>query len=273
MRRYGTVSPLFWKGETGRKIRRMGRDFQLLSLYLITCPDSNMIGLYYLSLAAISEELGWDSEGALKGLQRLEQEAGFCKYDEENGVIFVLEMARFQMMVDEDEPLHRKDKRIKGAWGELSNFRKSPLFKEFYQKYQALLRLPKEDDLEGASMPLRSQEQEQEHEHDQEQIISADPRESIILEFPTVGKGSQSFPLKASLLREFTQTFPDLDVSVEMRKARAWIISNSAKRKTARGMPRFLYHWLETAQNGGHGKNGALQNLKKRPDIRVCRGG
>jgi hypothetical protein len=50
MRDYAKVAPTFWNGETGKKIRELGRDAQVVALYLITCPSSNWIGLYYLPL-------------------------------------------------------------------------------------------------------------------------------------------------------------------------------------------------------------------------------
>lgn len=48
---------------------------------------------------------------------------------------------------------------------------------------------------------------------------------------------------------ELTATFPGVDVPGELRKAWAWLRANPARRKTADGMPSFLFRWLEREQN------------------------
>ncbi len=54
-----------------------------------------------------------------------------------------------------------------------------------------------------------------------------------------------------SKVSEYRATFPGLDVEGECRKALQWTRDNPTRRKTARGMPKFLFGWLERAQNGG----------------------
>ena len=108
MRDYGKVAPTFWTGDTGRQLRKLGRDAQLTALFLITGPNANMIGLYHLPLAMASLYLGYpDQEGALKALQRA-SEGGFCYYDEAAEEVWVPEMAAHQL----GEPLNRTDKRV-----------------------------------------------------------------------------------------------------------------------------------------------------------------
>lgn len=46
---------------------------------------------------------------------------------------------------------------------------------------------------------------------------------------------------------EFERLYPGLDVETEMRKIVAWCLNNTAKRKTKRGMPRFINGWLNKA--------------------------
>lgn len=50
---------------------------------------------------------------------------------------------------------------------------------------------------------------------------------------------------------EWATAFPAVDVLAECRKALAWIEANPTKRKTANGMPRFLFNWLSRSQNQG----------------------
>ena len=77
MRDYAKVAPQFWIGETGRELRTMGPETQVLALYLITSPHANMLGLYYLPLPLMAHETGLSAQGTLKALARL-SEAGFA---------------------------------------------------------------------------------------------------------------------------------------------------------------------------------------------------
>ena len=44
--------------------------------------------------------------------------------------------------------------------------------------------------------------------------------------------------------------YPAVDPGTEYRKAAAWLAGNPARRKTRRGMPKFLHNWMRTAQTG-----------------------
>jgi hypothetical protein len=179
MRDYSKVSPKFWTGSTGRQIRKLGHQAQVISFYAFTCPSANMIGLYYLSLPTLCHETGSPLEGALKALRSL-SEAGFCHYSEEHEQLFVPNMAREQI----GETLTKKDNRHKAVVRELEQYRKSPFFNQFLRIYKDCFELeavefepeppsplegPSEPLQRGGESPLRSQEQEQEQEQKQEQ--------------------------------------------------------------------------------------------------------
>lgn len=70
MRNYATISPQFWLGDTGRKLRKSGPECMVVALYMMTSPHSNMLGLYYLPVLYIAHETGLAPEGASKGLLR-----------------------------------------------------------------------------------------------------------------------------------------------------------------------------------------------------------
>jgi uncharacterized protein YdaU (DUF1376 family) len=52
----------------------------------------------------------------------------------------------------------------------------------------------------------------------------------------------------AGMVKEWQSSFPSLDVIAELRKARQWCIDNPPKRKTAKGMRRFVGAWLGNAK-------------------------
>ena len=69
---------------------------------------------------------------------------------------------------------------------------------------------------------------------------------TVFLTFPTNGH-PQSWQLTREQVAEWVELYPGLDVEAECRKALAWIKAN--RRKTSRGMPRFLVGWLNRAND------------------------
>ena len=80
-----------------------------------------------------------------------------------------------------------------------------------------------------------------------------------VLVFPIVG-GDKEWALTDGKLAQYKVSFPDLDVLRHLREARQWCIDNPGKRKTARGMGKFCFGWLERAQNRGLGGGGSHAN-------------
>ncbi len=171
MRDYAKVAPQFWTGRTGKLIRSLGHEAQVLALYLMTGPNANMIGLYYLPIPTMAHETGSPLEGASKALRSL-CEVDFCAYDEDAEVVWVREMARFQI----GESLDGKDKRIAGVMREFESVPKSRLHNDFWSRYSEPFSLPAREldkplrrGFEGPSEPLRSQDQDQDQDQKHEQ--------------------------------------------------------------------------------------------------------
>lgn len=195
MRDYGKVSPRFWIGETGRKLRKMP-DAQRIAMYLMTAPMAEMTGVFYCPIATIlndvgapCEELHIESEGASERLARVREdpskghqrgvegvkralealkELDFCFYDFESEFVFVKEMARCQIA----EKLKPSDNQVKGIRKLVENMPK-PMRARFIERYNKDFSLGFDEGieekpaspLEAPSEPLRSQEQEQEQEY------------------------------------------------------------------------------------------------------------
>lgn len=196
MRDYGKVSPRFWIGETGRKLRKKP-DAQRIAMYLMTAPMAEMTGVFYCPIATIlndvgapCEELHVESEGSSEGLARVHEdpskghqrgvegvkralealkELDFCVYDFESEFVFVKEMARCQIA----EKLKPSDNQVKGIRKLVENMPK-PMRARFIERYNKDFSLGFDEGieekpaspLEAPSEPLRSQEQEQEQEQD-----------------------------------------------------------------------------------------------------------
>lgn len=72
MRDYGIVSPRFWIGETGRKLRKLP-DAQRIAMYLLTAPMAEMTGVFYCPVATILNDVGAPCEPLEAPLKRLER--------------------------------------------------------------------------------------------------------------------------------------------------------------------------------------------------------
>lgn len=82
----------------------------------------------------------------------------------------------------------------------------------------------------------------------------------------TLSDGSLWRPT-VSKVREWQATFPVMDLDAQLRLAGQWLKDNPAKRKTERGMHRFLFAWLERAQNSNKALPLFQPNQQpKRPD-------
>lgn len=277
MRSYSVLCPTFWIGDTGRAIRALGRDAQVVALYLVSAPTSNMIGLYYLPLPTLCHEVGIPLEVASEALRRL-SEAGFAHYDPPSEYVFVPAMARYQI----GEALKATDNRCMAIAKELECHRKSRFYADFRRLYAAAFHLPPPSPLQAPPKPPRSQDQEQDQEQDQDQDqedvcggpatpttppeAPPSPLSSDVVEpkpermaaeqlaalrfpiFPCAGD-PQTWELTLPLVTQWREAYPAVDVSAEARAAHAWVISNLNDRKTAKGMPRFLNAWMARAQN------------------------
>lgn len=174
VRDYAKISPRFWIGDTGRKLRSAGPSAQVLALYLLTSPHANMLGLYYLPIAYIEHELGLTRAAAREALDQA-IEALFCAYDDAAEVVWVFEMARFQV----GEQLEPSDKRCKGVQKEYLALPANDFLGVFFDMYSKRFHLsakreerkPGASPIEAPSKPLRSQEQEQEQEQEHEQDL------------------------------------------------------------------------------------------------------
>jgi hypothetical protein len=71
---------------------------------------------------------------------------------------------------------------------------------------------------------------------------------SVLLTFPCEGK-IQTFDVTTDLVATYEGLYASMDVMQELRRMLAWVKANPTKKKTAKGMPRFIDSWLSRAQN------------------------
>ena len=132
---YGRVPPEFWTGIIGRKLRG-DSEAQIVALYLMTAPAANMIGVYRCPVLAIAHDTGLNLEAASKGLERLIN-ANFCTYSKRHELVWVHEMARFQIAAI----LKPRDKRVIGIRRVVEKIPDPTIKRRFFKKYGVAFRL------------------------------------------------------------------------------------------------------------------------------------
>lgn len=140
MRSYAKFSPRFWTGETGKSIRQLGADAQALASYLITCEQSNMIGLYYLPIPNITHHVAISTERCVELLDAFAH-LNFAHYDYHKEFIWVTTAASWQLLSDEEEALKPRDKRVKGVQRLLRQLKRqgAPFLDLFHARYDSQL--------------------------------------------------------------------------------------------------------------------------------------
>ena len=79
--------------------------------------------------------------------------------------------------------------------------------------------------------------------------------------FPAIG-AAEPVQIAESKAAEYRATFSGVDVDAELAKAAQWLRDNPSRRKTTKGLPRYLFAWLERAQNRGAGTSPAQGQAK-----------
>ena len=143
MRDYGKVAPSFWIGATGKALRG-DANAQLLALYLMTSPHSNMIGVFHCPVLYMAHETGITLEGASEALRRL-VEVGFCTYEGESETVFVHRMAAYQV----GESLSPKDNQVKGIQKDFEKMAPELIKQAFYAIYSVAFHLPDLQNTQG----------------------------------------------------------------------------------------------------------------------------
>lgn len=84
------------------------------------------------------------------------------------------------------------------------------------------------------------------------------PQELSGILLPLVDKTQYNVPV--SKMATWTEAYPAVDVRQELRKMIAWLEANPQRRKTRRGIDRFICTWLSREQDkGGRYRGGAPQ--------------
>lgn len=122
-----TINSRFW---TDRRVLKMPAEGRLLFLYLVTNPQSHLSGIYIQPRMMISYQTGLEV-AKVDSMCDLLTEMGLCKFDKEVDIIWVVRMAKYQML---------GPKMQRAAAKQLLTLHDSPLINEFLETYPQVKR-------------------------------------------------------------------------------------------------------------------------------------
>ena len=286
---YSKIDSLFWRDQKNRKLSDDGK---LLFLYLLTCPHRSSIGLYYLPEQYVASDIKWTLERVRKGFKELLQN-GCVKYDRDNEIVFIKNFLRYNSFENSNQIrgaikflgtlpdtvfLSDLIEVIKMGYEDCSKD-KSQDFKKALETLTVTLTervrntvaynsnsnsslylntfAPSSNDStpdENTPEPVPYDEEEPEE--------FAEVSQELPLIMLPLNDGTE-YPVATSMANEWQQLYQATNVVTELRKMRGWLLADPARRKTKRGILRFVTNWLSRAQDSGsRGKT-----TQKRQDV------
>lgn len=101
-------------------------------------------------------------------------------------------------------------------------------------------------------------ETESECMHEAEQTAAVPPTIPPLISLPLNDK--TEFDITQKHIDHWGELYPAVDVMQEIRKMKGWLESNPAKRKTRKGIARFITSWLSKEQDKGGVRNNGAYN-------------
>ena len=93
------------------------------------------------------------------------------------------------------------------------------------------------------------------------ELKNSEPKtENIAIELPL--NDNSQYPVYREAVQEWAELYPAVDVMQQLRAMKGWLIANPTKRKTKRGIAKFINAWLSREQDKGS-KPVASQPVKK----------
>lgn len=93
-----------------------------------------------------------------------------------------------------------------------------------------------------------------------------------VFELPCVS--GEMFPVSQADFAEWREAFPAVDIQQQLAAMRSWLNANGTRRKTRRGMKRFIVSWLDRKQNSaspnGHQMSGSPPRQSAQPSTNAA---
>lgn len=237
MAKYRKVSVQMWNDA---KFRSLSDDGKLVFIFVLTHPHMTSVGGMRGTLAGLAAELGWQTERLSKAFSE-SSERGSIWYDDEACFI------AFPNFVKHNQP---ESPNVVKAWEKaFSELPESRLKSELYKRVdEEVKKLPPAFRKSFGSLSEVFSNQEQEQEQDLKEELPEKLSVSHDSPFSLPCEDGSEFTYDDIFIAAARKAYPLTSIGKEVAKARAWLEGNPAKKKTRRGMKKFLNGWLARSQ-------------------------
>jgi len=278
MGQYGVIHDRFW---TWARTEGLSLGATCLGAYLLSCPHRSILGAYRLPLAYVCDDLGNSSETVSKWFKELSPnpESAFALLCEKTSFVFLPKYLKWNQPQNPNQrkaiaraALDLPDKfcHYRLLLGSLEAYCQ-PFDNSFEtvletirerssNQYQYQYHKQKEESPDGDScsdFPPNGGSHEQFVAVDSVDEVSPRKEKRLgtfkggddcaIVALPLAG--GREFILTASWAAEKAPIYPGVDVVREAMQMREWLLANTKKRKTDRGILGFVTGWLKRAQD------------------------
>ncbi len=213
-------------------------------------PDGNEIILFYLYLLTVA---GRCNDGGRVYFSEKKPYNTFILATEFGSTEAIVEKAlEYLEMV---EMIERTDSELRIAdWEKHQNIEGLEKIRETNRKSSQKYRERKRMDMKAGDVTVTSRDaaeknrkEEKRKEEKRENSSTAPDDSDAVLVLPLAD--GNDFCVKQEDLLLWKETFPAVDVLQELKEMRVWCDANPQKRKTGRGIRRFIVNWLSKAQD------------------------
>lgn len=249
MAKYRKVDPRIWNDA---KFMGLSDSGKLALFFVLTHPNMTAVGAMRHTIPGMAAELGWSSE-AFREAFREGCAKGIVKHDERASFVWLPNFIKYNQPESPNV--------VKAWFSALDLLPECEMRNELIQHVKDFLKgFAKgfqEGFAEATPKTMPNQEQEQEQEHKKEELSEKPKSVSHDSPFSLPCEDGSEYVYPEKYLFAARKAYPLVDITKQFPRARAWLEANPTKKKTRKGMTRFLNSWLSRAQTDAE-KNKAV---------------
>lgn len=249
------INTQYWRDDYISSLEPEGK---LLFLYLITNPDTSICGIYQLPIKIMAADTGIENTDIEKLLQQFERDE---KIIFRNGWIAIRNFIKHQKQSENEN-----DKINRGIQLALENCPENlvkwisgiPLEAPSKGRQKKVMGDRRAFDYSNSNINSNINSNSNSKTKDSSELSkNSEPlpveNEIVVLELPLIPKDG-TFPITQTMIDEWVEFFPAVDIIQTIKNMIQWTISNPEKRKTLKGARRFITRWLSKEQDRGGNK-------------------
>lgn len=243
------VDTSFWTDD--KVMDKFSPEDKLFMLYLMTNPHTTQLGIYQINLKYMALELGYSQDTIRVLLDRFETKYKIIKYSYKTQEIAIKNYLKYSI-VKGGKPV--EDCLIK----EIKLVKDKSLLGYIYKNIFDYENLNQTVDKIIHLLNQNDNEYDNDNDNDNDVSYNDTCNDTCNDTLPTklsnvfitiITNTKEEYPIEFNLVTQYKELYPSVDVEQELKKMKAWSISNPSKRKTKRGMLKFVNNWLSREQD------------------------